>query len=311
MASIVEELGISSSLLPACFYLPWSIGRASSVIVAGCMLDRLHPRVVLAIAFALGGASMLLFGWPHGGVLTPSKTIAIASTWGVSLGFGNSAFKVSSHYTLPSSHVHCAAAHAAHSPLLRIKRTACMRAATDVTTAARAESRQRVTCGSRPALSHLPRSQVCPAKFFGRAHIGSIQGALQTSNVAATALGPLIVGFTHELFGQYSTVLLSVAVVNLLNGVIVILCLRTPSKNEGHDATHRSIRPTTSSDGAELSAVAAATIECNASVDQGQANGHQTTGVVEEPSQRTSPPAAHWKDADAVANTETHAAAQR
>jgi MFS family permease len=57
--------------------------------------------------------------------------------------------------------------------------------------------------------------QVCPASFFGRAHLGAIQGVAATTNVAATAIGPLIFGTLHDALGSYSPILLGIALLTV------------------------------------------------------------------------------------------------
>jgi hypothetical protein len=67
-------------------------------------------------------------------------------------------------------------------------------------------------------------------QFFGRRHLGSIQGVLQTSNVASTAIGPLIIGGAHELSGQYDAILLTLAAMYAIGSVVIYLFLRTPKR---------------------------------------------------------------------------------
>ena len=72
--------------------------------------------------------------------------------------------------------------------------------------------------------------KISPARFFGRAHLGAIQGVLQTTNVAATAVGPLIIGLAHDGGASYSTILLSIAATTAFVGAISSLGLRTPQR---------------------------------------------------------------------------------
>ena len=164
LASIASEFGLPVVLLPACFYLPWALLRAVSLVLGGYLLDRIAPRSIMFVGFMLGGLAMLGFGWP-GSQLTPGKTIVLSALWGLSMGLGKATFSV------------------------------------------------------------------CPAMFFGRRHLGSIQGVLQTTNVASTAVGPLIVGITHDQCRDYTPILLTIGGVNILLGAVGALFLRVPKRS--------------------------------------------------------------------------------
>ena len=71
---------------------------------------------------------------------------------------------------------------------------------------------------------------ISPARFFGRAHLGAIQGVLQTTNVASTAVGPLVIGVAHDAGTSYSSVLLCIAVVTAIFGAVSILVLQAPQR---------------------------------------------------------------------------------
>ncbi|HUG91517.1 MAG TPA: MFS transporter [Planctomycetaceae bacterium] len=45
------------------------------------------------------------------------------------------------------------------------------------------------------------------ARYFGRLHLGKIRGVLMTSNVAASSLGPLLIGLSRDAFGNYELIL--------------------------------------------------------------------------------------------------------
>ena len=55
-------------------------------------------------------------------------------------------------------------------------------------------------------------------------------GVLQTTNVAATAVGPLIIGVAHDAGASYSAILRSIAATTALVGVVCCLGLRTPQR---------------------------------------------------------------------------------
>jgi MFS family permease len=54
------------------------------------------------------------------------------------------------------------------------------------------------------------------AHYFGRKHIGSIQGVGQMVGVFGASLGPLPMGFAYDMFGNYHQVLFALAVLPLL-----------------------------------------------------------------------------------------------
>ena len=45
-------------------------------------------------------------------------------------------------------------------------------------------------------------------RYFGRAHLGKIRGSLTTLMVAATSVGPFIMGLAYDYFGDYDGVLM-------------------------------------------------------------------------------------------------------
>jgi hypothetical protein len=53
---------------------------------------------------------------------------------------------------------------------------------------------------------------------------------LQTTNVAATAVGPLIIGVAHDGGASYSTILRSIAATTAVVGAISCMGLRTPQR---------------------------------------------------------------------------------
>jgi MFS family permease len=42
-------------------------------------------------------------------------------------------------------------------------------------------------------------------RYYGRLHLGKIRGSIATASVAASSLGPFIMGATFDLFGSYNT----------------------------------------------------------------------------------------------------------
>ena len=81
--------------------------------------------------------------------------------------------------------------------------------------------------------------------MYARRHLGRISGrhrpsthvhvhvhvhVLQTTNVASTAIGPLLIGAAHDSLGAYSPILLCIAVLTVLLGLLGALFLRTPRR---------------------------------------------------------------------------------
>ena len=66
------------------------------------------------------------------------------------------------------------------------------------------------------------------ARYFGRRHLGSIQGAGQMVGVMGAAAGPLPLGIAFDMVGSYTGVLLALAVLPLA-GAVLVLFLREPS----------------------------------------------------------------------------------
>jgi len=59
-----------------------------------------------------------------------------------------------------------------------------------------------VVFGVANAVIHTHMTFLWP-RFFGRRHLGSIQGMAQTIGVVGASLGPLPLGVAYDLFGSY------------------------------------------------------------------------------------------------------------
>ena len=66
-------------------------------------------------------------------------------------------------------------------------------------------------------------------RYFGRAHLGSVQGMGQMVGVVGASIAPVPVGFAIDQSGNATTVLVLLSLVSALVGVLVILKLRTPA----------------------------------------------------------------------------------
>ena len=53
---------------------------------------------------------------------------------------------------------------------------------------------------------------------------------LQTTNVASTAVGPLVIGVAHDAGASYSSVLLGIAVATACFGAVSLLVLQAPQR---------------------------------------------------------------------------------
>ncbi len=58
---------------------------------------------------------------------------------------------------------------------------------------------------------------------FGRRHLGAIRGFGNSAGIAAAALGPLPIGFSHDLFGSYSNAIVVLAVLPLIPAVWILV----------------------------------------------------------------------------------------
>ena len=66
-------------------------------------------------------------------------------------------------------------------------------------------------------------------RYFGRRHLGSIQGAGQMIGVVGASLGPLPVGLAFDLLGDPTLTIRLLALYPLTAAVLAVLFLRTPA----------------------------------------------------------------------------------
>jgi len=67
------------------------------------------------------------------------------------------------------------------------------------------------------------------ARYFGRKHIGSIQGTGQMIGVVGASLGPLPVGFAIDYIGNSLMTIRYLSLYPIIIAIITILFLKTPS----------------------------------------------------------------------------------
>jgi MFS family permease len=73
-------------------------------------------------------------------------------------------------------------------------------------------------------------------RYFGRKHLGSIQGAGQTILVIGASVGPPLTGYSAELTGGFEGPLRAAAIYPLICAVLAALVLRTPAPLDAHVA---------------------------------------------------------------------------
>lgn len=66
-------------------------------------------------------------------------------------------------------------------------------------------------------------------RYFGRKHLGSIQGTGQLVGVVGASLGPFPVGWAYVQFGSASSTLHALAILPALAAIIAVVFLRSPS----------------------------------------------------------------------------------
>jgi MFS family permease len=69
-------------------------------------------------------------------------------------------------------------------------------------------------------------------RYFGRRHLGSIQGAAQTIGVVGASIGPLPLGLAFDLFGSYTQALYVLAALPV-TCAFMLLFLRAPNLGHG------------------------------------------------------------------------------
>ncbi len=72
-------------------------------------------------------------------------------------------------------------------------------------------------------------------RYFGRLHIGSIQGTGQMIGVVGASLGPLPVGLAFDLAGSATLTIRLLALYPVVAAVMALLFLRTPAAVTGHE----------------------------------------------------------------------------
>ena len=69
------------------------------------------------------------------------------------------------------------------------------------------------------------------AHYFGRKHLGSIQGVGQASGVIGASLGPLPLGIAFDLYGSYAEALLLLSIMPIACAVLALFLVRPSHSN--------------------------------------------------------------------------------
>jgi MFS family permease len=88
-----------------------------------------------------------------------------------------------------------------------------------------------VALGATTGLMRIANSVVW-ANYFGRRHLGSISGTASTILVFGSALGPIPLGFTRDLWGSYTPALTALTILPLILGLVSLFTDR-PRKRTG------------------------------------------------------------------------------
>jgi len=72
-------------------------------------------------------------------------------------------------------------------------------------------------------------------RYFGRAHLGSIQGVGQMFAVVGASIAPLPVGYAIDAFDSATGVIRTLSIIEVVVALIVVLLLRTPAGVEVSD----------------------------------------------------------------------------
>jgi MFS family permease len=85
-----------------------------------------------------------------------------------------------------------------------------------------------VSFGINNAFSMTMFGYIWP-RYFGRKHLGSIQGIGQMIGVIGASLGPLPVGFAIDYFGSSLIIIRYLSIYPILMAIIIVLFLKSPS----------------------------------------------------------------------------------
>jgi len=66
-------------------------------------------------------------------------------------------------------------------------------------------------------------------RYFGRAHLGSIQGVGQMFGVVGASIAPLPIGYAIDTFDSPAWVIRTLSVIAVAMAVVVVMFLRTPA----------------------------------------------------------------------------------
>jgi hypothetical protein len=73
------------------------------------------------------------------------------------------------------------------------------------------------------------------AKYYGRAHLGSIKGATMLGVIGATALGPYPLGLSYDALGSYNYALNGLVILPVALGVVAFFINRPQKPGSGQN----------------------------------------------------------------------------
>ena len=72
-------------------------------------------------------------------------------------------------------------------------------------------------------------------RYFGRKHLGEVQGAGQMIGVVGASLGPLPVGLAFDISGSAELTVRLLAILPMIAAVIALMFLTTPNSVKGQE----------------------------------------------------------------------------
>lgn len=86
-----------------------------------------------------------------------------------------------------------------------------------------------VLWGATQGMINIPMGVLWPS-YFGRKHLGSIQGVTTTAMVIGSALGPIPFGWAYDTFGDYNVMLIISALIWGIGALLAFLAVQ-PRRN--------------------------------------------------------------------------------
>ena len=84
----------------------------------------------------------------------------------------------------------------------------------------------------------VPLQRLMYADYFGRRHLGSIEGVVRAAQNIAQAAGPLVAALAFDATDSYRAIF-TVFVLTNLGAAALVAAARSPSATRAQQATHR------------------------------------------------------------------------